>query len=253
MLEMNIFILLFLALSSFKASANIDSDEIRMGYNTVPPFMIHQQKKEPTGIAIDYFHLISKKMNIGKIKFVHMPLARLLASLESNAIDAALLLGPSTGNLKLVYPSKNFAFFYPGLLLRKDSKLNKVNKSSQLVGLRIGTKLKMPLTKTMSDAKINIDYISGTKPLQKNIKKMILNRIDAVYSPTLQELIYMAKKQGINEKVKGIHLPDKPFPVFTVFSKNGAKKYLKKYEKALETTSKEMPYKTFLNTVIKSN
>ena len=250
---MKIKLILLFFISILNTSANLDTRELKMGYNSVPPFMIEKSNKPPTGIAVNYFQLISKKMNIEKVKYLQMPLPRLLLALEANQIDAALLLGPSTGNPKLIYPSKNFAFLYPRILLLKSNKLEKINNSSQLNGLNIGTKIKMPLTITMSNPKINIDYIGGPTPLQNSIKKMILNRIDAVYSPTLQELIYMAKEQGSIEKVKGVLLPDKPFPVFTVFSQKGAKKFLSKYENALKDISKKMPYKKFLNTIRKSN
>ncbi len=75
---------------------------------------------------------------------------------------------------------------------------------------------------------------------------MMLNRIDAVYSPNFYSLEYTKNREHLSNQFKILRLPEEGVFLYSAFSKNSALKYLKQYEKALVKIERERPYEQFL-------
>lgn len=98
------------------ASSEAEAKSFKVGFFKLTPHAIPADKTDHNGAAIEYFKLVSKKMGLGDVAFMQIPLARLLLTLEENELDMILLLGKTPEReSKLVYPQIPFFKMQPAI------------------------------------------------------------------------------------------------------------------------------------------
>jgi polar amino acid transport system substrate-binding protein len=212
--------------------------KIRIGYFNVPPFIIYDiEENVLTGGALYEFleqHLGPK---IG-VEFIWdrspTTIPRQLKSISSGSIDAiALLSYTPQRDQKMAFTADPFFISSPAIAVLKINKLDKIEKIEDILSLRIGYAQSAYLTPFMQDKRIHYDFVSTGNYNELNFKKLIANRIDAVYTPDMASLLAVIKKLGIKNQVKVIKLPDKTSANHVVFSKN-MKGIAKRYDQAFQ-------------------
>jgi len=214
---------------------------MRAGFNHVPPDSMYINGN-PVGPAIEYLQFIGASMGVSQTQFVKMPLARIVQGITSNTIDCVPRIGGRGYPDSFVYAAMPFSFSYPGLLVSAKSKLAEISSAKDLSGMTVATKLKMPLTASLEGADVRWEWVGAQNPLENAIRMLAAGRVDAVYSPSLAELIFMAGDLKLFDQVKPIRLPDEPWPVFVAFSKTGASKFKAQYDTLNEKFQKEGKY-----------
>lgn len=98
--------------------------------------------------------------------------------------------------------------------------------------------------------KIQYDLIAGERLFQRNVEKLLLGRIDAIYVPLTIALVNILKKTEIGDQVKLVPIEFlEPVLIYTVFSKKTVSEtVVEKYNKALETANKEQKYEDYVKT-----
>ena len=106
------------------------------------------------------------------------------------------------------------------------------------------------LPDVLRDDKIQYDLIAGERLFQRNIEKLLLGRIDAIYAPLTIALTNMIKKMEVGDQVKLVPIEFlEPVLIYTVFSKKTVgEAVVEKYNNALEAASKAQQYKDYVKT-----
>ncbi len=229
--------IIFILLASINQSAL--SASITVAYNGIPPLLFMDDKDQPCGASIIFLNQVFKEMAL-KVDYVYMPLARIRKSLEENSIDAYALAHSSIANS----PNQHYVELAAGYLVNK-------NNDKPFEQLNISTKKGMPLLGKMIDHKSMI-YTHGEQPLQRGIDMMLNDKrdVDAVYSPILLELVYMAKNKGVLEQLKIKYLDVPKTKLYVVFSDEGAEKYLSRFETAQSHILKQTSFMDILTNFI---
>src|SRR5690606_31555252 len=145
---------------------------IRVGYNHVPPDTLHENNR-PYGPAVDMLNRVLSEMGLTP-DYRFMPLARLIRNTNANEIDCILRIGANP--LLRIKPTVPFSSTIPGVLFLKE-KAPTLTNAEHLRPLLIGTKIDMPLTKSMETIRERIHWIGGSKALENGIKVMLKGRI----------------------------------------------------------------------------
>jgi methyl-accepting chemotaxis protein len=222
-----------------------------IGYNDVPPFCMTGDDGRPSGATNDFLAAILGEMGIKSIEFKHIQsLERIYELLDRNAIDAYTLANSEYSpnpELKYRVPAKPTFSGSPGLVMRKAAALDRVKGPSDLSGLRIVTKIGMPLTKTMKSAGVSIEYLGGAEPLVEGVRLVSQGRADGVYAMIATELLFMARGLGVQDAVKTVPLSDAAVEMFTAFSVRAAGEYMAVYDEAHERVRTASPFARFLD------
>lgn len=225
--------LCWLLLLSLGVLADADRATLRVGFFSLAPHAFLDVDKRPTGAAVDYMQqYLAPHMKV-QIDWQHLPFTRLLYMLDNERIDAVLVLAKNPGREeKYLYPAQPFAAMQSGLVVSTNSHLESIHRVDQLYGTKIGFTKGGYLSPFMQDSSITFQYVVGDSHIfQTLLKQLDAGRVDAVYNPTMESLIFEARELGLQERVRFLALPEPEVALYTVFSKR-AEQWRERYEEA---------------------
>jgi len=241
-----------IALSLMLASATIVcAKPLRVGYFKVAPHAMPGPQEVPQGIAVEYFKLIAREMQLAEIDFILLPLNRLLVELDNNRIDMALLLARNDERAaRFVYPAHAFCVTKPSIAVNTSNPLQKVTSIEDLLPLSFHETPKNYRTDIMRDPRLQIEPLAGDNFTRRCYGMILAGRIDACYQPDHYPIQFEAAREEFSSRIKILYLPDPPIGLYSVFSKAGAARYLKKYETALSIVKQQQSYGTIFEKFI---
>jgi len=246
---------LLLGISAFFALiAMAQAEPFRVGFFENSPHVISDKENGAKGPAVEYFRLIAKQIGITDIFFEELPMARLLSYLKTGKSDAALILAKTPERAEtFVYPKEPFFKIQGAIVVKNTNALAEIKSVNDILPLRINAYAKAYLSTIMLDKRLNIIPVYGyeTDVNEESFKMIIGGMSDAFYSPDLHPLQIALRRGGYESNFKILMLPEPPIDIFTVFSKQSAGKYLKKYEDALNEQIKIRSYEEELKDFIK--
>lgn len=201
------------------------NQKIRISYFNVPPFIFYDfERHELTGGALYEFleQYIGPRID-AEFVWDRSPttIPRQLKSIGNGSIDAAALLSYTPQReQEMAFTATPFFISSPAIAVLRSNKLKKVEKIEDILSLRIGYAQRAYLTPFMRDKRIHFDLVSTGNYNELNFKKLMIYRIDAVYTPDIASLLAVMKKLEIENKVEVIKLPDETSANHVVFSKN---------------------------------
>jgi len=216
------------------------ADTVKMGYFILKPHLyLAEDGTTPAGAAIEYFNAVASKMGY-KVEWTGpLPFPRLIKYLRDGTVDGAQMMAKNEEReLFLYYPDSPYSPVQSVLVLRKEHPLDRITSVNDIkgfvVGYLSGANLS-PFMKQHSD-QMKIEYIKSDTWFEQNLKKLMLNRIDAVYDQNAVTAKYEAKRLKADDKVRILPLPEPPNHVYTVFSKQSpkGKKLLEQYSKTFK-------------------
>ena len=227
------------------------SQQITLGYFNLRPHVYQDNNGHATGPLIDFLsQYIAPKLGVS-FSFFHAPLPRILKNMKEGTLMGAVMLGENQQRKHLYdYPEFNFYTMRSVIVVAKDFPLNTISSPSDLENLNVGYFRGGLVSPYMQKNNIKFTNIYGDMPWLRNLNKMLLNRIDAVYSPLELNMISTTKAHGIYDKIKIIRIPEEPMKLYTVFSK---KKFHPKfnlvaqYDAAFKSIEGAKIYKRLLN------
>lgn len=227
-------------------------ETLNMGYWTLPPHMTGVVDKEPQGAAISYFkERIAPHFDVSVVWDEEViPPTRLMEQLRKGQKDAMIFLGYTKERTDyLRYPNpyleitQTFAFV-------STHPIETITKVSDLYGLRVGFLAGGRLPEVLQNEMIQYDLIAGDRLFQRNVEKLLLGRIDAIYVPLTIALVNILKQMELIDEVKLIPIEFfDPVLIYTVFSKKTVSTaVVEKYNKALDAANKELKYNDYVET-----
>ncbi len=211
--------------------------KIKMQFFNVPPHAFLDKKTgKVTGAVFEFINdYIAPEMRVRFIwdkEFSNIP--RQINTLKTQPGYAGALIIYSPKRSKIIDYTKTPYFRGQSVLIvHKRNTLKKILKVEDILHIKIGYANKSFLTPFMKNEKIQFDMISHPNFNEANLRKLLKNRIDAVYAPEKTSLLYVIKNLNAGKEVKVVHLPERPAPFHIAFSK-GSKKIVEKYNRAFD-------------------
>lgn len=232
------FFVLFLGISMAFAGNCPAQQKIRISYFDVPPFVIYDanEKKPTKGALLEFLeHHIGPKMGA---EFVWdkgpSSIARLCESLSNKSRDAVALLTYTPQRARdYVFTEAPYFVSSSGLAVLKNGKLKKVEKIDDILSLRIGYVDNAYLSPFMRDERLIFDNPASGNFNMKNFKKLMMNRIDAVYTPDMASLLAGMEQLDLEKDVNLIRLPEETSAFHVVFAK-GMESVAGRYNEAFD-------------------
>lgn len=225
------------------------SESFRLGYFELPPHT--QNEAGSAGPALHYFDKIAARMQV-EVRYLPMPLSRLLKQLENNELDAALILAKSPDRQQLfIYPQQAFFITQGALTVRKSipSNLNAFLKNQNY---RVALSQQGYQSEQLRSFAGRFVMLSGDNVSARAAEMMEKGRLDAFYEPDIYSLRHSIEHNTFGSALYILELPQDQVPLYTVFSRQGAEKYLQSYQQALQQQAKELGYIDYLTQWLKT-
>jgi ABC-type amino acid transport substrate-binding protein len=239
-------VLALAAALALTAPLSASAQAIRMAWTALPPHIFAQEGAEgggpPTGPTIALFESIAARMGYRVDWVGPLPLSRITSERETGdlKLDGATMSIMTPDWLKQqLYPSRPYFSAVPCIAVRSDNPLHKVDSIADIDGYRIGwaTTLASIYPPIIADHKdrLVLDELGGEDWIARNLQKLAVGRLDAVFELNRYSLAYAAAMEGLADKVRILLLPGDPLNHYFVFNRNSprAQALLDAYERAV--------------------
>jgi len=231
------------------------AEKVLLSYFELPPHITRNvDTNDAEGVLVDFLTtIIAPKMKVDFI-FEFMPLKRTINELTNGDIDGTAILAytPKRASSFIQYPANNFSEMRSVIIVKKNSSLHSIKTTDDIKDMKIGSFLGAIQTPFIKKAPVLWANISGKNPTQRNLNKLLMERIDGVYLPLEVVAVQEAYNLNIMDDIKILQLPEKPFKVFTVWG--GDKGQLKeRYDDVMEEIDGYSIYKRMLQSSISLN
>jgi len=225
-------------------------ETLRVGYWNIPPHVTGVVNNEPTGAAIGYFdEYIAPRLGVTVAWDADVtPPTRLMDQLRNGQKDVMIFLGRTKERTDYLHYPDPYLEIPQTLAFLENHPISRITNVSELYGLRVGFLVGGRLPDELRDDRIHYDLIAGERLFQRNVKKLLLDRIDAIYVPLTIALTNILRVMEVDEQVKLVPIEFlEPVLIYTVFSrKTVSEEVVKRYNKALERASKEQVYQDYV-------
>ena len=223
---------------------------LRIGYWQIPPHVIDVQNGKPRGAAISYFReYIEPRLGMAVVWDRDVtPPTRLMEQLREGQKDAMIFLGKTKERTEYLHYPQPYLDIPQTLAFSRNHSIERVNDISQLYGLRVGFLVGGRLPDALRDDRIRYDLLAGERLFQRNVEKLLLGRIDAVYAPLTIALTSIIEQMKVGDRVKVVPIEFlEPVLIYTVFSKKTiGEPVVERYNEALETARSSRGYKDYV-------
>lgn len=211
---------------------------VAIGYFDLPPYTSDGRGNE--GPALQHFRKIAGAMQV-EVQFYPYPLPRLLKMLQSNELDAALLLGKSAERSEfLIFPQQPYLITQPALLLRSGAAGRSLQALAQDPNLRLAYWQAGHRGSWFHGAKAELQPITGDDVAERGIDMVASGKMDAFYAADIRPLQYLLSLRPTPHQLMILPIPEQ-VGLYTAFSKRGAESLLLRYEVALQQVQAQQP------------
>lgn len=192
---------------------------LTLGYTGIPPHIYQGDNGEAVGALAEFIqNYLAPEIGV-KIQLVNLPLPRVFKGMNELTIDGMAFAGASNSRKEnYLFPQQHLTSTTPVLAVNAKNNIKDLDINQLTVGYLDSGVISPYLCK--KQAKISSLY--GSKIWHRNLKRLILGRLDAAYSPSKLNMSFVIKENRISEQVSIIHLPESPLKWFTIFSKSKA-------------------------------
>lgn len=242
-----LFIIFFIVCFSAKSFAN---EKIVLGYIDLYPHIYTNESGVASGpLAILLHGYLAPAMNIS-FKLVNMPLPRVFKNMDNGSLCGIAIAGfTPERNLKYIYPKLHIYTMQSALLIKETHPLNVITSPSDLTSMKIGYFKGGIETPYIKNNNIQLQNIYGLNAWERNLKLMLRDRIDAMYSPSRLNLMGLIEKRNLQNKTKIITIPEEMIKLYTIFSQqtcNGENDLANRYSIALKKIDGNNLYKKLM-------
>jgi hypothetical protein len=207
---------LLLTIFPFKSG---QAETIEMGYfSNIPHISSRDINNDPKGPLFTFLdEVIGPKMGV-TFHFVKQPIARILAQLESGEDDGAVSFGYTKERAqRFNYPEHSFFSLKPVLAVSINNPLQRISSPADIRHLNIAYAIGAIQSPFIKNANIQVELTSGENPLERNLKRLYMGRLKAVYWPDEVSVIYCLRQRGWEKQIKILRLPEESIPLIPFF------------------------------------
>lgn len=227
-------------------SLEVKSRDITVGYFQLSPHSNFQTDKSNKGIALEYFEILAKEMNLKQFTFKELPLPRLIQELSESRIDIGLYLAKNNEReTKVNFSQSPFLIMEPSIVTLKNKGTKEVVSEDDIKGLTLCVwqeGYQSPIIKSEIIKKIQLTGMNVTSRCLELVK---IGRADGFYTPDILSLKFEIKTLNLENLYDIKVLAKNEVGLYTVFSKKLDPKIIHDYQNALKKISKKIPYTDF--------
>lgn len=187
----------------------------------LPPFSFHEGGILK-GIDIDVIKEVGNNLNL-HIEIVTLPWARVIAELHNGAIDGAFSVYENEERKKFCRYIDIIHYDNLGIVTRRSNEFKYSDITSlygKKIGKGVGVFINTDFENAVNDKKIIVEEINDTT--MSNIKKLYLNRLDAVIG-VVETMRFYSDQLGYGGEIVAIHeYIDANRPGYLVFSRKSS-------------------------------
>ncbi|HHV30563.1 transporter substrate-binding domain-containing protein [Acetivibrio mesophilus] len=221
-------------------------NELQVSWFENPPHIfIDKQSGELTGAVYDLLEQkIAPKMNVKLVwdkEGTSIP--RQTANFEANTkpfASALLTKNPERESVSIC-SEKIFFDSQTAIAVKKDNPLNEIKKIDDILDLKIGYAEKSFVSEFMKDPRVQFDLVSTSNYHETNLKRLMSDRIDAVYAPDKAAFLELMKQMDLEDDIKILDIPESKAGFYVVFSK-AANEFAEKYNEVVKDMDLEKEY-----------
>jgi len=221
-------------------------ERLQIGYFDLPPHVIQVERGEPKGAAVGFFEeFIASRLGVEIVWDREVtPPTRLMNQLKTGEKDTMIFLGWTKERTAYLHYPEPYLTLSETMAFRVDHPLDRVAAVDDLDGLRVGFLVGGRIPEALQDPRIVYDLIAGKRLFERNLEKLLLGRIDAIYAPLSVALTRIIEQEGVGGEVKLLPITFlQPVDIYTVFSKKTVGENLvARYNDALKAALKQMSY-----------
>lgn len=235
-------------LACLSLQLDAEPQPFNVGYFELPP---HTQTLDGSrGPALYYFDQVAARMQ-AQVNYQQLPLSRLLKQLENNELDAALLLAKNDERqASFVYSRVPFFTTRPALAIRSGIQSDLAAFLRQ-PGYSIVIWQQGYHSESLKNFAGRFVVLSGEDVSARAVDMLQKGRVDGFYEPDVYALRYNLKRYNLNSKMQLLEFKNEELHIYSVFSKEGARKFLASYEEALKQQQSLSPYLLLLDSGIR--
>ena len=238
-------------LAPILASSAVQAQEtLRMGYFDLPPHVVTVEDGIPKGAAISYFEeYISPHLGISVTWDSNVtPPTRLMQHLRNGEKDAMIFLGKTEERTGYLHYPDPYLIIPETLAFKKGHSVERITEASDIFGLTVGFLVGGRIPDRLRDDRIKYDLIAGKRLFERNVEKLLLGRIDAVYAPLSTALVDILDEMDVADQVKLVPIEFLDLvQIYTVFSKKTVREnVVESYNDALALASRERKYLDYI-------
>lgn len=161
-------------------SQTLAAESIKVGLVEYPPH-VNFKHDETEDKAYKYVDKVLKGLYIN-VEFIKFPNKRALVELRKGNIDLLFPLDDSQKEVKRL--SRPLFRSVPGLCFKKDKFIPFLSATHLFNGLNIGTPAGTEVISALKNSSARLQVVEGSDALNRGIKLLLVNRIDAFYHPS---------------------------------------------------------------------
>jgi polar amino acid transport system substrate-binding protein len=225
-------------------------ETLRMGYFDLPPHVDRVEGGIPKGAAISYFEeFIAPHLGVSVVwDTVATPPTRLMDQLRNGEKDAMVFLGRTEERTGYLHYPDPYLIIPETLAFKAGHPIDRVTNVSELHGLTVGFLVGGRIPDPLRDDEIKFDLIAGKRLFERNVEKLMLGRIDAIYAPLSTALVNIIDEMEVSDQVKLVPIEFlEVVQIYTVFSKKTVGDHIvENYNNALEAANREQKYLDYI-------
>ena len=247
-----IFTGILIVMSLFVADSVNAQESLSMGYFDIPPHVVNVENGTPKGAAVSYFEeYIAPNLGITVVwDTLVTPPSRLMDQLRNGEKDAIIFLGKTKERTQYLHYPDPYLIIPETLAFKSDHSIGRVTEVSDLHGLTIGFLVAGRIPELLRNDQIKFDLIAGKRLFERNVEKLLLGRIDAIYAPLSTALVHIVNEMEVSDQIKLVPIEFlKPVEIYTVFSKRTVgEEIVESYNRALEIAGRDEKYADYIAT-----
>lgn len=221
------------------------TETLRVGYFSLPPHVSESGSAQDSP-AIAYLDRVLGKAGL-KADYQNYPLSRLLNLLRDQQLDAALILARTDERARyLAYPTTPFLTTQPAFAVIAGKPFASLEGLRARPSLIIGIWQGGYRSAALDDLDASLVSIAGDDIAARGLRMLSMGRIDAFFSPDIHSIHAGIHKNRLDERVVVIPVSNEKTSLYTVFSSEAGRRYKRRYEDALATMRRELPYEKLL-------
>jgi len=168
--------------------------------------------------------------------------------LRNGEKDAMIFLGKTEERTEYLRYPNPYLIIPETLAFKNEYPINTIREVGDLHGLTVGFLVGGRIPDPLRDNKIRYDLIAGKRLFERNVEKLLLGRIDAIYAPLSTALANIIGEMGVSDQIKLVPIKFlEQVKIYTVFSKKTVSEdFVEIYNKALEAANREGLYKDYI-------
>lgn len=225
----------------FNCFSNESKKVITIGFFIIPPITYEDENLQPKGALIDFYRDYVFKNLPYSVQFVGYPYSRMLKEIEHGDIDMIAATSPEKMNMNIIIGKTILHKTKDTIVTRKDFPYNEITSAKQLENYTIWIKQDSSMCPFIANniSKFKIDSSPGKNSIEYIAKKLLSNRIDAIYTYSIEPVLYVIKNQNAFEQIKVVKIPGNGGNVYAGYSKKLDRKIITKIEQEIQNQLKE--------------